>query len=109
MTIGGVSSQALSGWGWGRPPRAPIVPRMDFAFTDEQEHYAGELARWARNRLAPEYARWDRGEPFPKEERLREMAELGLTGLRVPEEYGGAPASYVTLGIAAEELGRADF
>ena len=47
---------------------------MDFAFTEEQEHYAGELARYARRRLAPEYARWDRGEPFPKEERLRERS-----------------------------------
>ena len=95
--------------GVGAGPATSDSARMDFAFTDEQEQYAGELARWARNRLAPEYARWDRGEPIPKEERLLEMAGLGLTGLRVPEEYGGAPASYVTLGIAAEELGRADF
>ena len=81
---------------------------MDFSLTEEQEQFAAELGRFAEKRLAPDYARWDRGEPFPKE-RLAELAALGITGLRVPEEYGGAPASYVTLGIAAEQLARGDF
>lgn len=81
---------------------------MDFAFTEEQEQFAAELARFAEKRLAPDYARWDRGEPFPPE-RLTDLAALGITGLRVPEEYGGSPASYVTLGIASEELARGDF
>ncbi len=81
---------------------------MDFAFTEEQELFAAELGRFAEKRLAPDYARWDRGESFPKE-RLAELAALGITGLRVPEEYGGTLASYVTLGIAAEQLARGDF
>jgi cyclohexanecarboxyl-CoA dehydrogenase len=81
---------------------------MNFAFTDEQQQFATELARFAEKRLAPEYSRWDRGEPFPRE-RLKELAALGITGLRVPEEYGGQLASYVTLGVAAEELSRGDF
>lgn len=82
---------------------------MEFGFTQEQEQFAAELRRYAERRLAPEYARWDRGEPFPKAERLPELAGLGLTGLRIPEEYGGSPASYVTIGVAAEELARGDF
>ena len=81
---------------------------MDFAFDEEQEQFAAELGRFAEKRLAPDYARWDRGEPFPKE-RLEELAALGITGLRVPEEYGGTEASYVTLGIAGEQLARGDF
>jgi cyclohexanecarboxyl-CoA dehydrogenase len=81
---------------------------MDFALTEEQAQFAAELGRFAEKRLAPDYARWDRGEPFPRE-RLADLAALGVTGLRVPEEYGGAPASYVTLGIAAEQLARGDF
>lgn len=81
---------------------------MDFAFTEEQEQFAAELGRFAEKRLAPDYARWDRGEPFPRE-RLADLAALGITGLRVPEEFGGSLASYVTLGIAAEELARGDF
>jgi cyclohexanecarboxyl-CoA dehydrogenase len=81
---------------------------MDFAFTEEQQLFATELARFAEKRLAPEYSRWDRGEPFDRE-RLKELAALGITGLRVPEEYGGQLGSYVTLGLAAEELSRGDF
>lgn len=81
---------------------------MEFGFTEEQTLFAAELARFAEKRLAPEYARWDRGEALPRE-RIREVAALGVTGLRVPEEYGGQTAPYVTLGIAAEELARGDF
>ena len=36
------------------------------------------------------------------------LAELGLMGLAIPEEFGGAKASYVMGGIASEEIGRAD-
>src|SRR5688500_20311772 len=82
---------------------------MDFGFTPEQQQFAAELRRYAERRLAPEYARWDSGEPFPKAERLPELAGLGLTGLRIPEEYGGSLASYVTIGVAAGELARGDF
>jgi cyclohexanecarboxyl-CoA dehydrogenase len=81
---------------------------MDFALNEEQEQFAAEVGRFAEKRLAPDYARWDRGEPFPRE-RLADLAALGITGLRVPEEYGGTAASYVTLGIAAEQLARGDF
>ncbi|MGH9037458.1 MAG: acyl-CoA dehydrogenase family protein, partial [Acidimicrobiia bacterium] len=57
---------------------------MDFSLTEEQEQFAAELGRFAEKRLAPDYARWDRGEPFPRE-RLADLAALGVTGLRVPE------------------------
>jgi len=81
---------------------------MEFGFTEEQALFAAELARYAEKRLAPDYRRWDRGEVIPRE-RIRELANLGVTGLRVPEEYGGHLASYVTLGLASEELARGDF
>lgn len=35
--------------------------------------------------------------------------DIGLTGLRIPEEFGGQAASAVVAGLAAEEVGRADF
>ena len=56
-------------------------------------------------RHAPDYARWDHGEAVPRE-RIRAFAELGVTGLRVPEIYGGVGGSYVMAGIAAEEIAR---
>ena len=62
----------------------------------------------ARERLKPNYARWDRYEPFPQE-MISELGSLGVTGLRVPIEYGGTEAPYVTVGLAAEMLTRGAF
>jgi cyclohexanecarboxyl-CoA dehydrogenase len=58
--------------------------------------------------LLGEYSKWDRGTPYPRE-RLRELAALGIPGLRVPAAYGGAEATYVMGGIASEELARGDY
>src|SRR6266542_4291872 len=81
---------------------------MDFSFSDQERQFAESLRRYAQDRLRTEYSRWDRGEPYPRE-RIRELAALGITGLRVPAEYGGAEATYVMGGIAAEELARGDY
>jgi len=81
---------------------------MDFEFSDTERDFAESLRRYARERLRPEYAKWDRGTPYPRE-RLRELSTLGIPGLRVPAAYGGAEASYVMGGIAAEELARGDY
>jgi cyclohexanecarboxyl-CoA dehydrogenase len=81
---------------------------MDFAFSDAERQFAEALRRYAAERLRPEYAQWDRGTPYPRS-RIRELADLGITGLRVPAAYGGAEATYVMGGIAAEELARGDY
>jgi cyclohexanecarboxyl-CoA dehydrogenase len=81
---------------------------MDFGFSDTERDFAESLRRYARERLRDEYSKWDRGTPYPRE-RLRELAALGIPGLRVPAAYGGAEATYVMGGIAAEELARGDY
>ena len=81
---------------------------MDFTFSDSERQFAESMRRYAQERLRPEYAKWDRGTPYPRE-RVRELAELGITGLRVPAQYGGTEASYVMAGVAAEELARGDY
>src|SRR5215472_16030575 len=80
---------------------------MDFALTYEQRAFADTLAAFARERLAPDYAAADRRGSLPAG-LVREMAEIGLTGLRVPPELGGQGADAVTTGIAAEQVARAD-
>lgn len=80
---------------------------MNFDFDETEAAFRATLRRYALERLAPEYARWDRGEAYPRA-RVAELAELGLTGLRVPETFGGVGGSYVLAGIAAEEIGRGD-
>ena len=60
-----------------------------------------------RCQLAPKASYWDSLEEFPWES-VRKMAEIGLTGLRLPAIYGGAEADLVISGIAFEEVARFD-
>ncbi len=80
---------------------------MNFAFSEDQELFRRTVREFAERELAPKYAHWDKTEDFPWEI-SRKMGELGLTGLRVPEQYGGMEADFITCGIAAEECSRAD-
>ncbi len=80
---------------------------MRLEFSEQEQLLAETLRRFARERLLPEYAVWDRGVPYPRE-RLQELAGLGITGMRVPARHGGLEATYTMAGIAAEELARGD-
>lgn len=81
---------------------------MHFGFDEDQESFRHELRRWAEKVLAPHYQSDDQAAVFRPELAL-DMGGMGLTGLRIPEEYGGQAATAVIAGIAAEEVGRADF
>jgi cyclohexanecarboxyl-CoA dehydrogenase len=80
---------------------------MDFALDDEQRAFRDAVAAFARDRLAPDYAGADRRGAF-RESLVREMADMGLIGLRIPAEHGGQGADALNTGIAAEEVSRAD-
>ena len=73
----------------------------------DDEMFAETLRRYAVERLLPDYPRW-RDEPYPLD-RIPELGELGVLGLRVPEEYGGSAGALTQLGLAVEELARGDF
>ena len=62
---------------------------------------------FAREKLAPNAASWDRESRFPKEA-LAEMGELGLMGMLLPEEWGGAAADSVSYALAVEEIAAGD-
>lgn len=81
---------------------------MDFSFDDDHESYRTQLRRFAGKVLAPHYQPDDRAGKL-RPALAAEMAGMGLTGLRIPEQYGGQEASAVVAGMAAEEVGRADF
>jgi cyclohexanecarboxyl-CoA dehydrogenase len=81
---------------------------MEFAFTEDQLLLQKTLRQFAKDKLLPNYARWDRGEKISRVE-LKEAAALGIFGLRVPEKFGGQEADYVTCGVMTEELSRGDF
>ncbi|MBX5156646.1 acyl-CoA dehydrogenase [Rhizobium sp. NZLR8] len=67
-----------------------------------------DLARdFARDRLAPGAAKRDREHLFPRQE-LKEMGELGLLGMLVPEAYGGSDTGVVAYAAALEEIAAGD-
>lgn len=81
---------------------------MFYAFDEDQEAYRQEIRRFATKVIAPHYQSDDKAGTFRRQLAL-DMAGMGLTGLRIPEEYGGQEATAVIAGLAAEEIGRADF
>ena len=81
---------------------------MEFTFSEEEALFAQTVRRFALEQLLPDYATWDDGTPFPAEQ-LRALAGLGITGMRVPQRFGGGEASFVLAGIGCEELARGDF
>src|SRR6185503_6092973 len=80
---------------------------MDLDLTPEQELIRDTVRTFARERVAPVAEELDRESRFPVE-LVREMAELGLMGIPIPEEQGGAGADTLSYAIAIEELTRID-
>ena len=65
------------------------------------------VREFARTRIAPHVAQWDKDHHFPVD-LVREMGDLGLFGITAPAAYGGSEADFTSLCIAIEELGRVD-
>jgi short-chain 2-methylacyl-CoA dehydrogenase len=80
---------------------------MNYELTDEQELLRRTVRDFAESRVAPVAEQLDREERFPYE-LVSELAELGLMGIPIPEEFGGAGADTVSYAIAIEELTRID-
>ncbi len=79
---------------------------MYFQLTEEQSLIRETVRSFAENELAPSVAERDENERFDRELMFDKVAELGLTGIIFPEEYGGAGADYISYAIAVEELSR---
>ena len=80
---------------------------LDAQLTEDERMIAAAARSFAQDRLQPRVI-----DAFAKEHTdpaiFREMGEQGLLGLTVPEEYGGAGASYVSYGLVAREVERID-
>ncbi len=81
--------------------------RTMFEFSEEQNLIRKSVNEFASKELAPKASYWDEHREFPWDI-LRKMAEIGLTGLRLPASYGGGEAGLITLGVALEEVARFD-
>jgi butyryl-CoA dehydrogenase len=65
------------------------------------------VRRFAREQLAPHAAQWDRDKTFPREA-LQGLAAMGLYGVAIPEQWGGAGLDYTSLAVACEEIAAGD-
>jgi alkylation response protein AidB-like acyl-CoA dehydrogenase len=79
---------------------------MDFALSPAQAAFAAEVAAFAKARVAPRAAEIDRTAAFPAD-LLKEAAALGLMGMTIAAEHGGAARDYVASAAALEELAAA--
>jgi len=79
---------------------------MKFELTEEQNLIRDMVREFAEKEIAPSAAERDEEERFDRDLMFGRLAELGLTGIVFPEEYGGAGADYISYAIAVEELSR---
>jgi butyryl-CoA dehydrogenase len=79
---------------------------MNFDFTNDQKMLQDQVRKFAQTELAPLAPEIDKSGEFPWPS-LKKMAQLGLLGVIVPEQYGGSGFDFVSLAIAIEEISRA--
>lgn len=75
--------------------------------THEQEMIRDTMRTFAKERLVPFAAEWDRNQTFPVQA-LKELGKLGALGMVTPERYGGAGLDYMSLVLAIEEIAAGD-
>jgi short-chain 2-methylacyl-CoA dehydrogenase len=80
---------------------------VDFDLSDEHELLRRTVREFAEERIAPVAEELDREHRFPYE-LIAELAEIGLMGIPIPEEYGGGGGDTLSYALAIEELTRID-
>jgi alkylation response protein AidB-like acyl-CoA dehydrogenase len=80
---------------------------MDFSLTPEQRAIQALAREFAEAEIAPNATAWDRDHTFPRDV-FAKLGDLGLMGVCVPEELGGAGADFLSYILVLEEISRAD-
>ena len=79
---------------------------MNFVLTEDQQRIRQLVRNFAETEVAPSAASRDQESHFDRPLMYGRLAELGLTGIVFPKEYGGAGGDYISYAIAVEELSR---
>lgn len=80
---------------------------MDFELTEEQRQIRDLAREFAQNEIAPVAAEYDAKGEFP-EATVKKLGELGMMGIEIPTEYGGAGLDTMCYVLAMEEISKAD-
>jgi alkylation response protein AidB-like acyl-CoA dehydrogenase len=80
---------------------------MDFKVTEQQQMIAQTVRDFADKHVRPHVMEWDESQHFPVDT-MHQLGQLGLLGILIPEEYGGAGLGYFEYITALTELGRVD-
>ncbi|MBV9073020.1 MAG: acyl-CoA dehydrogenase [Acidobacteria bacterium] len=80
---------------------------MNFQFTDEQEQLRRSVREFAESEIRPHVLEWDEKSEFPLDV-VKQLGKMGLMGVVIPAEYGGAGLGYVDYVLGVEELSRVD-
>ena len=80
---------------------------MNFELSEDQQQIKASVREFAESELRPFVMEWDEAQRFPSE-LIPKLSELGLMGVIMPEEYGGAGLGYIEYATIIEELGRVD-
>jgi alkylation response protein AidB-like acyl-CoA dehydrogenase len=80
---------------------------VDFDFSEQHVLLRKSVREFAKAEIAPHAQTWDKEERFPRE-LVPKLAAMGLLGIRIPEEYGGAGLDTTSYAICVEEIARVD-
>ncbi len=76
-----------------------------FEFTEEQKMLRKAVREFAEAEIAPKAAEWDEKDACPVE-LFKEMGDIGINGIFVPEQYGGSGFGFIGRAICLEEISR---
>lgn len=78
---------------------------IDFTFTDEQKMIGDTIYKWATDWLDPQMEELDEADKFPPDF-FKQLGDLGMVGITIPEQYGGAGLGYTEACICTENIAR---
>ncbi len=79
---------------------------MDFLLTEEERMFKRQIREFVTKEIEPFSAEWDRRDEFAADS-FKKLASQGLTGLTIPEQYGGQGGGVIHFAIAMQEISRA--
>ncbi|MBK7586509.1 MAG: acyl-CoA dehydrogenase family protein [Myxococcales bacterium] len=80
---------------------------MDFELSEQHQLLRASVREFCEREVRPHAKQWDEEERFPHEI-VPKLADLGLLGIRIPEEYGGAAMDTLSYALCVEECARVD-